>query len=197
MESRRNVIKKISAIFAINSFATNKVLACMGGGTAPPIIIHTAKNNLKNYHEGKFKEFLNNQYKNKWVLSEGIEFHSREKEQQPVIIEDPSIVPINVSANFKYNKSEVYCSDIDIIYKNKLYEGGGIQYTVASISIAKETLPYFSTRFRMSSEKAEVYAAITLKYINSNQVKEVRVSMYPIHFKVLMCSLLIFEYINA
>jgi hypothetical protein len=192
MNSRRNAIKKLGAIFAINSFSFNNALAC--GVTQPiKITLYTAKNYLKNFYKGEFKDFLNKQYHNKWVLSEGVEFKQEEYE----IAENPNVVAISVSANFRYNKNELYCSGIDLIYKDNSFENGNVQYTIASINIAKEALPYFSTRFRMSSNKAQVYAAITLKYINSNQVKEVRVSTNPVHFLAHSCDILTYEYINA
>ena len=202
MNSRRSAIKKISAFIAAIPLAPSKAFACMGVAEDPQITIYTPKNLLKKFYVGNFEEFLSHQYKNKWIWSQNIFLKSSKSEEKFSLIENMAVAPIYMSSNIKYDKIKTYCSKIELIYKDTTYKHNlikekDVMYFISSLNCNEKVLPYFSTRFKMSSYRAEIYAALTFSDTETHQIKEIRVSQLPAYLKVFTCASITYEYVNA
>ena len=142
---------------------------------------------------------------NKWVWEKEILISLGSQFDNYRLADNINEVPLKVSGKIKYNKKEIYCSKIDIIYKSipnlvsatMPFTDEDYMYKIASLNCTKNIIPFFATRFKMSSQYSSIYAAITLSSIKSNMVKEVRVSSIPNTLKSYSCADLTFEYVNA
>ena len=213
MFSRRTTLKMIASIFAAVPFASRTSLACDPTGPYEPEIIYTPKMHLLSFYEGKFNDFLNREYKNRWNWSDEIAIRGS---HQPKIYDDLNIrkteqalkhyhymvenyfkASVNVSSILKYDESKIYCSKIDIIYADERSGDFFAIYIIAAISLGKNAIPFYATRFRMTSNKPKIYAALTFSDVSTNDIVEVKVSSLPATYKHLSCVPYEFWYSDA
>ena len=213
MFSRRTTLKMIASIFATVPFASRTSLACDSTGPYEPIVVYTPKKHLLSFYEGKFNDFLNHEYKNRWSWSDEIairrghppekydDLNFRKTEQAikhyHYMVENYFKVGVNVSSNLKYDESKIYCSKIDIIYADERSDDFFAIYIIAAVSLRKNAIPYYATRFRMTSNKPKIYAALIFRDINTNNIVEVKVSSLPATYKWISCSPYEFWYRDA
>lgn len=176
---------------------SSKASACMDTWSGPWNKIWTSKKYLTKFYIGNINNFLNREYKNTWTWSKDIIIISGRNQQKDYSIENRYIAPINVSSNIKYNKNKTYCSRIDVLYSDKRSDGIYAIYFIASINLNENALPYYSSRFRMSSNKAKIYAALTFSDIVTNEIIETKVSSLPANLKFISCTPYDFWYKDA
>ena len=197
MKSRRKAIKKVISLISAMPFLSSKASACMDTWSGPSINISTSKKILKKFYVGNINEFLHREYKNIWTWNKDITVISGNNKEKLYYIERIDLAPINVSSSIKYNINKIYCSKIDILYSDKRSDGIYAIYSIASIKLYKNALPYYSTRIRMTSNRAKIYAALTFRNIETNEIIETKVSNLPANLKLLSCAPLNFWYTNA
>lgn len=113
------------------------------------------------------------------------------------MVENYFKVGVNVSSNLKYDESKINFSKIDIIYADERSNYNFAIYIIADVSIEKSAIPFYFTRFRITSNKPKIYAALTLSDVNSNNIVEAKVSNLPATYKWISCALYENRYSDA
>ena len=191
MNSRRNIIKKILFIISAMPFLSSKASACNDTWSGEYNHVSVSKKYLKKFYIGNVNKFLNNEYNDMWEWTKDIAVTSKTH------IERWWAAPITISSSIMSNKDKLYCSKIDIVYSDEFSSGTEALYFIASINLKNNAIPYYSTRIRMSSNKAKIYAALTFRDINTNEKKEVKISSVPVNLKIITCTPYWFHYENA
>ena len=201
MKLRRIAIKRIISIISVLPFLSKESFACSGGDWSGPWIeVLTLSKNLKKFYVGNMNDFLHREYKNIWVWDRNINITSGRNNENPYnsyTIERRNLAPITISSSIKYNRNEMYCSKIDVMYSDKRSDGVYAIYFIASINLTKKAIPYYSTRIRMSSKRAKIYAAFTFRNILTNTIIETKISSLPANLKYLSCAPHDFWYVDA
>ena len=188
MNLRRTTLKGIISSFLGVALLPGKSLACISAG-GPSIDVHINKRHFRKFHYGNIENFLYSEYKNAWSWSKDVIMSSSAH-----IAENMKVVPINVLYDINYNEQEIYCSNIDIVYAD---ESSSALYVIASVHFGENAIPCFSTRIRMSSVQAKLYAALTFRNIKTNELLDTKISYLPVKLLAHSCAPLNFIYIDA
>jgi len=182
MESRRAAIKIIGYATLSMPLVSEKALACIyPEAIGKPIAIWTPSKYLLKFYEGKLDDFFNREYQDQWTWSNDIAVRG------PDLVENFSVVPISVSSGIPDTR-DVYCSQLDIVYRDERSSTLDVVYLIASFTLQRNTLPAFLTRFRMSSNKAKVYAALTFRDIRADRVIATKISSVPATPRIISCN---------
>lgn len=182
MKSRRAAIKLIGFTSLTSPLLSEEALACVYPESNGKIIqIWTPSKYLLKFYEGKLDGFFNREYLDKWTWCSDITVRG------PDIVENMSVVPVNVSSAIP-DKRDVYCSKVDIVYKDEHSATLEFVYLIASITLQRNTLPVFSTRYRLSSNKAKIYAALSYRDIHTEKVVATKISSVPATSRHISCN---------
>ena len=181
MKSRREVIRLIGLASLSMPLLPHKALACLGGEPIVKVVkIWTPRKGLLKFYEGTLDGFFNVEYQNYWSWSNDIALKA------PEISENFSLVPITIWSNTS-DLLEAYCSQVDIVYKDKRSSTLDVVYLIASFTLQQNTLPEISTRYRMSSLEASIYAALTYRDIRDDKVLYTKISRVPARTRYISC----------
>ena len=181
MESRRAAIKLIGFASLSMPLLADKALACLGEEPIGKVIqISMPRKGLLKFYEGTREGFFNLQYQDHWSWSSDIALKT------PEISENFSNVPITIWSNTS-DLVEVYCSQVDIVYEDKRSPNLDVVYLIASFTLQQNTLPEIYTRYRMSSLKASIYAALTYRDIRDDKVLYTKISRVPARTRYVSC----------
>ncbi len=194
MNLRRTTIKGIISVFSSFLLLPDKLFAC-GVTDERPIDVFVNKKYLKKFHFGNIEKFLHSEYKDIWSWSKDVIMTPGGEKLYTA--ENRKVAPINVLYDISYNEQEIYCSNIDIIYAEENSLSSYAIYVISSVRFGKNTIPYYSTRIRMSSKRAKVYAALTFRNIRTNEILDTKVSYLATKLKAHSCNPLNFIYIDA
>lgn len=183
MESRRAAIKLIGFASLSMPLLADKALACLGEVTNRKVIqISTPRKGLLKFYEGTLEGFFNLQYRNHWSWSSDIALKT------PETSENFSNVPITIWSNTS-DLVGAYCSQVDIVYEDKRSPNLDVVYLIASFTLQQNTLPEISTRYRMSSLEASIYAALTYRDIRNDKVLYTKISRVPARIRYPLCDI--------
>lgn len=183
MESRRAAIKLIGFASLSMPLLADKALACLGEVTNRKVLqISTPRKGLLKFYEGTLMGFFNLQYQDHWSWSSDITLKTPETTHDI----DLSNIPIGIGSNTS-DLVEAYCSQVDIVYEDKRSPSLDVVYLIASFTLQQNTLPEIYTRYRMSSLKASIYAALTYRDIRDDKVLYTKISKVPARTRYVSC----------
>ena len=189
MTTRRTAIIRALSVFASLVLSSRKAPACVYPSDNPDSVnINIPKNNLMNFYFGKIEDYLHREYADNWTWSDDVEIHSYRHRETYSIVENSSAVPITISHNMRFDNLKLYCSNIDFLYiDDDDYELRSM-YSLVAIRFKHDSIPFFSTRIRMTSNKAKIYGAATFRNIDNDEISHVQISNSPINIKQVSCN---------
>jgi hypothetical protein len=189
MISRRTAIIQFLSTLSALALSSKNTFACTFPSSNPETInISIPKETLKNFYFGKMEDLFRQEYNDFWYWSEDVVLSPTGLENETYLVENKHTVPINISHKMNFNENEIFCSRMDIIYADERSTDLYVMYSIASIDLKQIAIPYFSTRIRMSSSKAKIYAALTFRNIKGNKIKHVQISNLPRKLEFISCS---------